>query len=362
MVLENGGWYWEAIGSLAAILAERGHQVSLYHLTGPVEQEPFLARLRQEAPDLVAFSIRTQVFRPAETYAQWASQAGYLTIAGGYHPTLNPEETLSSPGIDMICIGEGEIPLATLCDRLEADRDYADIPGIWVKREGVVVQNPVGDFVEDLDSLPLPEFRVFDFGRLISSETYTAMASFTRGCPYTCTYCINHKLRALYPNRNRWLRTRSPEGAMAYLRKLREVYPQMRYVRVMDDIFHYSEDWLTQFLPMYKAEINLPFAINHRPNRFNERVARMLADAGCYQVYFGVESGNENVRNQVIGRQMSEKQIKDAFRFAREAGIRTSAYNMVGLPHETMATELDTIKLNADLHPNRIFSPIFCPN
>ncbi|MCL4464547.1 MAG: B12-binding domain-containing radical SAM protein [Chloroflexi bacterium] len=360
-VLERGGWYWEGIASLSAVLKRGGHQTSLLHLDGPIERQPFLARLKQEAPDLVALSLRTQVYRAAAEYALWASQAGYRTIAGSYHPTVNPEETIATPGIDMLCIGEGEVPMVELCDRLQTGRPYDDIPGLWVKRDGEIVRNPVGPLTEDLDTLPLPDFELFDYSKLQSSQTYTAMAMLTRGCPYSCTYCVNHKLRALYPNRNRWLRTRTPENAIEYLRRLREVYPEMRYLRIMDDIFHYSEDWLAKFLPAYKKEFGWPFAINHRPNRFTERAAKMLAEAGCYQVYFGVESGNETVRNQVIGRQMSEQQIKDAFRFARENGIRTSAYNMVGLPHENLSRVLDTVKLNAELRPNRVFSPIFCP-
>lgn len=361
MVLERGGWYWEGVASLSAVLRQRGHSTGLMHLDGPIEREPFLADLRQNAPDLVAFSLRTQVFRPAAEYALWASQAGYRTIAGSFHPTVNPEETINSPGFDIVCIGEGEVPMSELCDRLDRGTDYTDIPGLWVKHAGEVYRNPVGPLVHDLDTLPLPDFDLFDFSKLQSSQTFTAMAMFTRGCPYSCTYCINNKLRALYPNANRWLRTRTPENAIVYLRRLREVYPAIRYLRVMDDIFHYSEDWLSEFLPEYKRQFGWPFAINHRPNRFTPRAAKMLAEAGCYQVYFGVESGNEQVRNQVIGRQMTEQQIKDAFRYARENGIRTAAYNMVGLPHETMGRVLDTIKLNAELRPNRVFSPIFCP-
>ncbi|MHB1131177.1 MAG: B12-binding domain-containing radical SAM protein [Chloroflexota bacterium] len=361
IVLERGGWYWEGIASLSAVLRQRGHTTSLLHLDGPVEQAPFLARLKEEAPDLVAFSLRTQVYRVATQYALWASQAGYTTVAGSFHPTVNPDETIATPGMNMLIIGEGELPLADLCDRMAAGQDYADVPGLWLKRNGEIIRNAVGPLVDDLDTLPLPDFELFDFQRLQSSQTFTAMAMFTRGCPYTCTYCINHKLRALYPNHNRWLRTRTPENAIAYLARLRDVYPQIRFLRIMDDIFHYSEDWLTKFLPLYKKEFGWPFAINHRPNRFTERAAKLLAEAGCYQVYFGVESGNESVRNQVIGRQMSEDQIRQAFRYASENGMRTSSYNMVGLPHETLSSALDTVKLNADLRPNRIFSPIFCP-
>ncbi len=360
-ILETGGWYSEGIGSLAASLEQAGHEVALYHLSGPVERSSFVERLQGEKPDLVAFSVRTQVFWVAVEYAGWAKEAGFRTIFGSYHATVNPDETIAQDAVDMLCVGEGEVPLVELCNRSRDGVDYSDVAGLWLKSEQGVIKNAVGPLVVDIDSLPIPKFDLFDFDSLISTETFTAMASFTRGCPYSCTYCINNKLKSLYPNRNHFLRTRSPENSMEYLRKLREVYPGMRYLRIMDDIFHYSEDWLATFLPMYQAEFGLPFAINHRPNVFSERAAKMLAEAGCYQVYFGVESGNERIRNQVIGRRMGEQQIVDAFRWAREAGIRTSAYNMVGLPHGALATVLDTIKLNARIRPNRIFSPVFCP-
>jgi anaerobic magnesium-protoporphyrin IX monomethyl ester cyclase len=358
---EPAGWYNEGLASLSATLKQHGHETALCHLLSPPRRTDFEAEVQRQRPDLVAFSLRSDLFRIGANCALWAKQLGYPTIAGGCHATLAPEEAIAAPGLDMICLGEGEVPLAELCDRLRDGRDPSDIPSLWLKREGEVVRNPVGPAVENLDELPIPDFSLFDFGRLISSQTYTALASFTRGCPYNCTYCCNQVLRSIYPNRKRWLRSRSPQNAILYLRKLTAHYPQARYLRVNDDIFHWDEDWLEEFGRLYRAEFRMPLAVHHRPNIFSERAARLLRELGCYQIYFGVESGNEYIRNDVLRRHMSNEQIEQAFAYAHEAGMITTAYNMVGLPFENMERALDTIKLNARIGADRMLNPIFCP-
>ena len=358
---EPAGWYNEGLASLSAALKQHGHETALYHLLYPPTWSDFGDELQRRRPDLVAFSLRSEVFRLGANLALWAKEMGYPTIAGSCHPTLAPDESIAAPGIDAICRGEGEVALAELCNRMEAGRDFYDIPSLWLKRDGQVIRNPVGPVVEDLDSLPIPDFGLFDFSRLTSTQTYTALASFTRGCPYNCAYCCNQILRSIYPNRQRWLRTRSPQNAMAYIHALKEAYPEARYLRVMDDIFHWDEDWLEEFARLYRAEFSMPLAVHHRPNLFSERTARLLQEIGCYQVYFGVETGNEYIRNQVLRRRISTEQIEQAFDRARKAGMITTAYNMVGLPFENMIRALDTIKLNARIRADRMLNPIYCP-
>jgi radical SAM superfamily enzyme YgiQ (UPF0313 family) len=358
---EPGGWYNEGLASLSATLRQHGHETALCHLLQPPSKGSFQSEVRRQHPDLVAFSLRSEVFRIGTHLALWARELGYPTIAGSYHPTLAPEESIAAPGIDMVCLGEGERPLAELCDRLQAGQDPYDIPSLWLKRKDEVIRNPVGPVVEDLDELPIADFSLFDFSRLTSTQTYTALVSFTRGCPYDCTYCCNHALRSIYPNRKRWLRTKSPQNALAYLHALKQVYPEARYLRVTDDIFHWDEEWLAEFARLYKAHFKMPLAVHHRPNLFTERAASLLREIGCYQVYFGVETGNQAIRQDVLRRQMSDEQIVRAFTCARQAGMITAAYNMVGLPFEDMEKVLDTIKLNARIRANRTFNPIFCP-
>lgn len=361
VTIDEGGWYSEGLASLAAVLREDGHEVELYHLTRPVPQDEFEAQIKKASPDLVGFSIFTHTFHIAEKYAAWVKLLGWPTIVGGYHASLNPRECVSSPSFDIACTGEGEVPLRTLCQRMERGEDYADVPALWVKRNGGVIGNPAGPLVENLDDLPLPYFELFDQRKLISAQTSTGMAMLSRGCPYSCTYCSNHQFRSLYPNKKHYRRSRSPENSIRYLHSLREAYPEMRYLRIMDDIFHYDEDWMEQFLSRYTEELGLPFASNHRVGVFTRKQAKLLKEAGCYQIYLAIESGSEYVRHDVLKRSMTNNQIREAFRWTKEFGIRTASYNMIGLPFEKPEHVLETIKLNAEVSPDRIFNPIFSP-
>jgi anaerobic magnesium-protoporphyrin IX monomethyl ester cyclase len=362
LVCSPGGWFQEGIASIAACLRQAGHEVALYHLVSPVNRHEFVRVVQRHAPDLAGFSVGSAIFPMSTRYARWAKEAGVpLIVAGGVHAMMMPEQTLAG-GFDIACIGEGERPIVELCDRLQRGEDISTIPSLHVKTDGEVVANPTAPLMEDLDELPYPYFDMFDFQRLVSSETYTGLARVSRGCPYNCTYCCNRQIRALYPNQRAFVRTRSPAGAIGYLKALRSAYPQMRYVNFMDDILHPDEAWLEEFVPMYKREIGLPFVAQHRPGLLTEHSVSLLRDAGCYQLHFGLESGNREMRRKILMRgSMTDEQIVEAFRLCRKYDIATGAYNMIGLPFETMAMALETIKLNAVVAPNRVFNPIFTP-
>lgn len=357
-----GGWFQEGIASIGACLRQAGHEVALYHLVNRVERDEFMKGVHGHAADIAGFSMMSGIFPLSTRYARWAKEAGVpLTVAGGVHAMMRPEQTLAD-GFDIACVGEGERPMVELCDRLQRGDDITTVPSLHVKTQKGTVANPTGSLIEDLDELPYPYFDMFDFSRLVSSQTRTGLARVSRGCPYSCTYCSNHQIRALYPNPRAFVRTRSPAGAIGYLKALRSAYSQMGYVNFMDDILHPDEGWLEEFLPMYKREIGLPFAAAHRPGLLTEHATSLLRDAGCYELHLGVESGNEEMRRKILRRgNITDEQIIEAFRLCKEYDIATGAYNMIGLPFETMSMVLESIKLNAVVAANRVFNPIFVP-
>lgn len=362
LVCSPGGWFQEGIASIAACLRQAGHQAALHHMVNPMERDEFVKAVRRHAADVAGFSVGSAILPMSTRYARWAKEAGVpLTVAGGVHAMMMPEHTLAG-GFDIACIGEGERPMVELCDRLQRGEDITTIPSLHLKTNNGVIANPTGPFIENLDELPYPYFQLFDFRRLVSSETYTGLARVSRGCPYNCTYCCNRQIRALYPNPKSFARTRSPTGAIGYLKALRDAYPQMHYVNFMDDILHPDEGWLEEFLPMYKREIRLPFVAQHRPGLLTERATSLLRDAGCYELHFGLESGNQEMRRKVLKRgNITDNQIIEAFRLCKKYDIATGAYNMIGLPFETMSMALETIKLNALVAPNLVWNPIFTP-
>ncbi len=359
---EEGGWYMEGLASMSAVLKGKGHDVALYHLIRPASRAAFTRRLRNERPDLIGFTAGTRSFPFVKEYARWVKDtADVPIICGGYHPDSFPEEVAAVPEIDITSLGEGEETMVELCDRLSAGRPYLDLAGTWVRTDGDVVRNPSRLLITDLDALPLPDFTLFDFDQLVGTAIGSGMAVLSRGCPYSCAYCINPRTRALYANRKHYWRQRSPERSVEYVEKLVSLRPDLQVIQFCSDMFGPNIAWLTEFGSLYKRKVALPFTCNHRVNLITAELVRLLKDAGCYQIFLGIESGNERIRNRVLNRNLSRQTIIRAFRLCAEAGIRTVAYNMIGVPFEDNRAMLDTIKLNAEARANHSLCPVYYP-
>ena len=359
----KGGWYMEGVGSMTALLRQHGHQVTLYHLTEPAPDAEFIATVQRHQPDLIGFVTMTREYPAVKHYAALLKgKTSAKVISGSYHPTTMPEEVIATDGIDMLCRGEGEMAFLELVQKMDAGEDYSGVLSLWVKdADGTVHRNAVRPLIEDIDVLPIADFDIFDFDKLLGTQIKTGVVILSRGCPYSCAYCSNKKMREIYPNQKCYSRFHSPEYSIDYLKKLKAAYPEMEYLNFKDDILPWKDQWLEKFTRMYKAEIDMPFICNYRANHVTPEIVRMLRNAGCYQMFFGVESGNDHIRNDVLNRKMSREKIKMAFDACRAVGIKTVAYNMVGLPFEDKAAVLDTIKLNVEIRSDHALAPIYYP-
>lgn len=356
------GFYSEGISSIAAVLNGGGHNVDLIHLTMVPTEEYFVETVRALEPDIVGFSSRTTIFDEVRRLAGYVRDTVSVpTVVGGVHPTIAPELVAEAPEVDVTCVGEGETPFLELCDALETGRPYDSIPNLWIRRNGKITKNAVRPALENLDELPFPDYDIYDESILYSIGIFTGPVMVSRGCPYMCTYCCNHRMRDAYPNRKRYARFRSPSNAIEYLKRLLKRFPKTKYVNFLDNILPLYDDWFLEFADLYKTGIGLPYACRYRSNLVNEENVAKLAESGCYLIHFGVESGNEEIRKQVLNRQTSQEQIERAFALCRDYGISTLTYNMVGLPQEDKRKFLDTVKLNAKIRPNRMVLSVFYP-
>lgn len=349
------GRIYLGIGYLSAFLRREGHRTSLIHLVRPAQREELVEKVKAESPDLLAVSSTTHMFPHVRKWTGWIrDELGIFTICGGAHPTIDPQGALDEAPLDAVCLGEGEESLAELCAALEEGRDPSRIPSLWVRRGGDVRRNPVRPLIEDLDTLPFPDRGIFDPANFCEQqhERGTLMAS--RGCPYSCTYCSNHVQRSIYPNRGKYVRFRSVDNVMREIRAVIEgdAHGRLRYIRFDDDILTLDRTWFEELARRYRDEVDLPFICNSRVNLLDEGMVRLLAEAGCSVVCMGIESGNEEIRREVLGRRMSDADIIKAFRLCREHGIKTVSTNMVSLPGEDLPALLDTIKLNARARPH----------
>ncbi len=358
------GNYSEGIASISAVLKEAGYAVSLIHLTYMPDREEFLAKVRDQNPDAVGFSVRTTAMPFLREMAEWLDDAlpEIPVVCGGYHPTLVPDEVLSVRGVDMVCVGEGEYPLRDYCDSLRDGTPRTDIESLYFKQaDGSVIKNPVRPMIEVLDELPYPDLDVFDYKNLRTGRIQTAMVMVSRGCLFSCTYCGNSQFRNVYPNKKKYARFRSPENALEVVRRVLAKDPEVRFLEFRDAIFNMYEDWFYAFMELYKEHIRLPFNCNLRFDLLDEKMVKTLAEAGCYMIDIGLESGDAEMRVKYLHRSMKDEHMVQVAKWLRENKITTCTYNIVGLPHETLALALKTVKLNARIKSDKVIANIFYP-
>jgi radical SAM superfamily enzyme YgiQ (UPF0313 family) len=356
------GRIYLGIASLSAVLKQAGHATSLVHVVEPPEREWLIERIKEEHPDLVGFSSTTHMYRHVARWAGWLrDELDLPAVCGGVHPTIAPEEVMSTPGIDFAARGEGEDTLLELCDSLEAGRDPSRLPGLWARTGDEVVRNPTRPLRTDLDSLPLPDRSIFDPGLFCADQHPRGTLMASRGCPFNCTYCSNHAQKNAYPNPEDYVRFRSPESVVSEIEQMVAADPRIEYIRFDDDILTTDRDWLGRLSELYRERIGMPFICNSRVNFMDRPTARALAEMGCSVVCMGIESGNPWLREKVLNRRMSNRQIIEAFAACRDAGMKTVSTNMFGLPLEDTSMVLDTIKVNALCHPDTIQVSTFIP-
>ncbi len=346
------GYFYNGIACISALLKQYDHEVRLLHYLTEPSRERFDADLLADRPDLIAYSSTTNLFGLVRKWSGWARQrlAEVPQVCGGVHATLNRDTSLLTSELDAVCVGEGEWAMVELCDRLEGghwlDNGIANMA--YKDERGRVRANPVRRAMsgEGLDVMPYADRSLFDDAKICDPNRPIVMAS--RGCPYSCSYCCNRALRDLLGN-GQAVRLRSVDNVIGEIKHLQRTLPSVDGIHFDDDIFGLKLDWLRDFAGAYRVRVGLPFSCNVRPNLATEEVVQLLAEAGCDQVAMGVEAGNPELRKELLNRSMDDELLVRAFGRFEQAGIIAHSYNMVGLPHETMANSLETVKLNAKL-------------
>jgi len=172
-----------------------------------------------------------------------------------------------------------------------------------------------------------------------------------RGCPYNCTFCHNQILKEVLKGRGRYVRKMPVGKVIEEILAVKTKYP-LTSVHFSDDTFILDRKWLFEFLKRYKEKVNIPFSCNVRADLIDKKVVVALKRAGCRAVSFGVESGNEIIRNQILGKSLDDETILKAAKLLRKAKIKFLTTNMSGIPGEEEKDILATLELNRKIRPN----------
>ena len=352
-------WAVASIGPafLAATLREHGHAAELLRVPLDMPVDTLAGLVRRADAQLLGVSLTSrQWLRAREVMGALRDRLPALpVIAGGLHPTFAPEAVLATPGFDYVCLGEGELAIVELADRLQQQGPGAPVADIANIQSRGAARPALRPPVESLDALPF-------MARDLLDEHHGVRHMVTqRGCPFPCTYCGARQLADLYAGGYAdYGRRRSQADVLAELEHLRASGP-LSYVIFLDDTFTLQHAWIAEFCRLYAERFAIPFSVHARAETVNQKLIEQLAAAGCKHIVFGVESGSERLRREVMQRHVSNQRLREVFRWSRAAGLIATANYIIGSPGETADDIEMTLALHEELEPYDFGCFVFYP-
>lgn len=272
-----------------------------------------------------------------------------LLILGGPHPTYFPK-VIEEDGVDIICIGEGEKPLLRIMQSYDGTlSSIENTSNIWIKKGSSIIKNKIGSLLteEELTQLPFSDrTHYFEYPALRNNPHKKIWIS--RGCPYSCSFCFNHKYKEIYKGFGKMVRQRSVDSVINELMELKKY--GWKCLEIVDDQFLISKNWIYEFCEKYANYINLPFTCNSGAKLIKKDIVASLKKAGCKVVYFGIESGVENIRKDIYNKPISDNDIYNAADALHSCNMPFLTHNMIGLPDESMEDIFKTIEINQEIN------------
>jgi len=331
--------------------------------------------LAKENPDIVGISGPSYVLPALIKTAALARQSltDCLIVVGGFGPAKEPEKVLKAVNraIDLVVIGEGEVTLLEIAkQREEGGKDFSDIAGLaFLNQEGNLILTKPRNYIMDLDSIPWPAFHLLrsDFskypGAPLSDKKYKEMKRpratmlAARGCPHRCTFCsLGSKL---------W-RKRSPKDIVDEIEFYKNKFG-IRSVQIYDDEFvgmtPKQNEWVKEICDeMIKKNLGLPWLIQGRCSAYIELATlKKMKKAGCAWIWWGVESGSQRLLDDVIHKDIKIENVYRAFALAKEVGIKSLMFIMVGFPGETPEDIKLSVSLVKKIKPDDVAFHIVTP-
>ena len=327
--------------------------------------EDFQEKVSEFKPDLIGVTAVEDTWPQAREMLNSIPEFTGKVVVGGVLATLAPDLPISHPKVDMICLGEGEHAIIELATRLMEGNDCSTLKNLWVKKDGKIFKNPMRPPV-NLDDVPFGDFDLFEkerFFRPMQGKVVRMVPIETdRGCPYTCRFCEAPSLVGLYKEetgqhyfrRKSWSKVR--EELDLYVKKYEAEYIYFN----AETFLAMSRQEFDEFVDMYQ-HVKLPFWMQTRVETLNEHNVAGLESVGCNRISIGLEHGNEDFRQKIIGKGFTNQRIIDIFRILDRHTIPITINNIIGFPDETRELIFDTIELNRQLGTDSINAYIFTP-
>jgi hypothetical protein len=278
----------------------------------------------------------------------------FPTIAmvwGGNFPSLYPKPVVEAPYVDWAIRGQGEKTFVELLDLLRTGGDPREIPGLAFLHEGKPWIGREREWVGpgELPAPPYHKIDVADYLRPSFLGSRSGVYQTSIGCPYSCKFC---GVISVFGSREK---VEPPERTERHLAYLARAFG-MNAVHFYDNNFFLGEDRAVEMAERI-APLGLSWWCESRVDamlRFSDRTWRLLADSGLRMVFFGAESGSDEVLEK-MSKRLTTAEIVEVARRTREHGIIPEFSFVFGDPDEPereLENTLRFIRRLKDVNPS----------
>jgi len=342
--------------NLATVLKDAGHEVSVIDLvlalrlkTIPLDASIYdrsAARILQEEPELVAFSVQCATFPAVIRIAGILRKRkpGLRIVAGGHDVSFVDLRTLERfPWFDAVVRGEGEVTLRELADSYAVGGDGTGIEGVTRRQGTEIVRNPDRTLIADLDELPLPDYSLVPgldvYRDACAIPRAIAILEAGRGCPHRCVYCSES---AMWRRRSRTF----PIARIVHeMRRLRDDFGAECFLLAYDQ-FTADRGFAEEFCRTVIGQglDTTPWYCISRLDSMDRPLLRLMREAGCESMCYGVDSGSARTL-AFIGKRIDEGILYQRVRETTDEGMVPTLSFVIGFPEEERADIDQTLLL-----------------
>ncbi|OGH04393.1 MAG: hypothetical protein A2W22_05060 [Candidatus Levybacteria bacterium RBG_16_35_11] len=322
---------------IASVLEKKRISVEIVDaIASDISLEEIIHNIQKNKPKIIGITATTPQIRGAVQIAQLIKKQYCDDIVigiGGPHVSADKSFIERFNCFDFSIEGEGEITFSEIV--------------LEVLNGKKIRGNYKGEIINNLDENPFParhlisnvNYYIKDYGK------HFATIHTTRGCPFNCVYCSN-------PVTDRKMRFRSPTNVVDEMQYCINTI-NAKLILFTDDTFTANRKRTEEIcLEIMKRNFKVDWFCETRADLVDRDLLELMYKSGCKEISFGVETGNEKLRFEVIRKRINDLDLIKAFELCREMGIKTSAFCMLGFPTETEKDMYETYKLCLKLKPD----------
>jgi radical SAM superfamily enzyme YgiQ (UPF0313 family) len=335
---------------ISSSLKKKGYEVECLNLNHYNESIKILLKkeIKRKNIDIVCTGGISFQFSQVEVILNIAKEIkpAIITISGGGLISSEPELMLKILKIDFGVIGEGEETIVELANALSYGTDLKEINGIIYHDNKNIVMTPPRKEIEDIDSIPWPDYEGFEFDKYVNMQTpsdyiYSYILDnprelpiiASRSCPYNCTFCY-HPIGKKY-------RQRSLDSFFTEMDYMVKKY-DLNIISIYDELFALNKERVKDFCNRIK-KYNLKWTCQLRVDQVDREILEMMRDSGCYHISYGLESASDKILKS-MKKNITVAQIEHALKLTMEAKIGIQGNFIFSDIAETWETAQETLK------------------